>query len=87
MNPGPEPKFYALAPGFSSAVRYRRSLVLSPQQLHGGVFKDVLELFLQNLVELAAAAAAAAAAEAAKEKSFSQGNLGHRNHFGKKKLF
>ena len=50
--------------------RYRRSLFLSPQQLHGGVFKDVLELFLQNLVELAAAAAAAAAAEAAKEKSF-----------------
>ena len=68
--------------------RYRRSLVLSPQQLHGGVFKDVLELFLQNLVELAAAAAAAAtaAAEAAKEKSFFPRKLGSQESFLEQKM-
>ena len=65
--------------------RYRRSLVLSPQQLHGGVFKDVLELFLQNLVELAAAAAAAAA-EAAKEKVFFPRKLGSQESFWEQKM-
>ena len=62
--------------------RYRRSLVLSPQQLHGGVFKDVLELFLQNLVELAAAAAA----EAAKEKVFFPRKLGSQESFLEQKM-